>query len=49
MGIGLCVVAPDSETDAIIRTFKRRGFPASKVGSVKRGSGVTVGPLRVDN
>ena len=49
MGIGLCVVAPDSETDAIIRTFKRRGFSASKVGSVKRGSGVTVGPLRVEN
>ncbi|MDA4113925.1 MAG: phosphoribosylformylglycinamidine cyclo-ligase [Thaumarchaeota archaeon] len=49
MGIGLCICAPPAGADAIIRTFKRRGFSASRIGAVKRGSGVTVGSLRVAN
>jgi phosphoribosylformylglycinamidine cyclo-ligase len=49
MGIGLCICAPPAQADAIVRIFKRKGFPASKVGAVKRGSGVRVGSLRVAN
>jgi phosphoribosylformylglycinamidine cyclo-ligase len=47
MGIGLCMCAPKGEAEAMIRTLGRRGFPASSIGSVKRGRGVRVGRLQV--
>ncbi len=48
MGVGLCVCAPRDEVDSIVRTFARRGFPAFPLGTVRRGSGVVVGGLRVE-
>jgi phosphoribosylformylglycinamidine cyclo-ligase len=47
MGVGLCVCAPESEEDAIIRAFQRRGFDAFDFGEVRLGSGVLVGKTRL--
>ncbi len=47
MGVGLCVCAPASEEDSIIRAFKRHGFCAFDFGEVRRGSGVRVGKTRL--
>ncbi len=47
MGIGLCIVAPENEAEAVVRILRRRGVMATDVGHVKRGSGVRVGSLRV--
>jgi phosphoribosylformylglycinamidine cyclo-ligase len=47
MGVGLCICASQGEVDPIIRTFRRSGYSATRIGAVARGSGVRVGTLRV--
>ncbi|MDG6915504.1 MAG: phosphoribosylformylglycinamidine cyclo-ligase [Nitrososphaerota archaeon] len=47
MGVGLCVVAPPAEAEALVRDYRRAGFEAGRVGTVKRGRGVVVGATRV--
>jgi len=47
MGVGLCLCAPRSEEDAVIRAFHRHGFDAFDFGEVRRGSGVLVGRTRL--
>jgi len=47
MGIGLCVVAPGSEVEGIVSCFKKRRMYASQIGTVRRGSGVVVGGVRI--
>ncbi len=47
MGVGLCVVVPPEEAGPVARVFRKRGFPADKIGSVVRGAGVRVGSLRL--
>jgi phosphoribosylformylglycinamidine cyclo-ligase len=47
MGVGLCLCAPRSEEEAVIRTFHKHGFKAFDFGSVGSGSGVTVGRVRL--
>jgi len=49
MGVGLCVVVPPEEAGQVARTFRRRGFPADKIGTVTRGAGVRVGSLTLSN
>lgn len=48
MGVGLCVVAPRSQAEAVVRTFRGSGFPASRIGTVRRGSGVRVNGTRIE-
>jgi phosphoribosylformylglycinamidine cyclo-ligase len=40
MGIGLCVVLPESHADDIIETAKRHGFPARRLGYVTPEAGI---------
>jgi phosphoribosylformylglycinamidine cyclo-ligase len=47
MGVGLCLVAPPSQADAIIRAYKKRGLWAGQIGNVKAGVGVFVGNTRI--
>jgi len=47
MGVGLCLVAPASQSGDITRVFGRRGFRAREIGTIRRGSGVRVGSLVV--
>ncbi len=47
MGVGLCLVTPRSEVDAVLRDYRRLGFDGTQIGSVKRGEGVVVGTMRI--
>ncbi|HUH99637.1 MAG TPA: phosphoribosylformylglycinamidine cyclo-ligase [Nitrososphaerales archaeon] len=47
MGVGLCLVAPRSEVEAILRTYRKRGFDGRTIGSMKRGEGVVLGATRL--
>jgi len=47
MGVGLCLVTPEGEVDAVLRDYRRLGFDGRKIGQVKRGEGVVVGTKRI--
>ena len=47
MGIGLCLVLPQSEFGRVARTFRREGFRTYDVGRVKKGAGVVVNGTRL--
>jgi phosphoribosylformylglycinamidine cyclo-ligase len=47
MGVGLCVVTPRGEAEAVLRDYRKLGFEGSEIGSVKKGEGVLVGSERV--
>jgi phosphoribosylformylglycinamidine cyclo-ligase len=47
MGVGLCLMTPRSEVDAVLRDYRKLGFDAREVGAVKKGEGVVVGTTRV--
>lgn len=42
MGIGLCLVLPESRLDTTARVYRREGFKAHEIGRVRRGWGVVV-------
>jgi len=42
MGIGLCLCLPEGELKRAARTFDASGFRARRIGTVRRGKGVTV-------
>ena len=42
MGIGLVIVAPESETNRIIRIFKRHRMDAMRIGRVERRPGIRI-------
>ena len=45
MGIGMVVVVPESEKDAVMKTFEEHGEKPSVIGRVTAGSGVTIGGI----
>jgi phosphoribosylformylglycinamidine cyclo-ligase len=47
MGVGLCLVTPQSEVEALLRDYRRLGFDGRQIGTVKRGEGVVVGKNRI--
>jgi phosphoribosylformylglycinamidine cyclo-ligase len=47
MGVGLCLVTPRSEVDAVLRSYRKLGFDGRQIGAVKRGEGVVVGTTRI--
>jgi phosphoribosylformylglycinamidine cyclo-ligase len=47
MGVGLCLVAPEPEVDAIVRAYNKEGLKAWPIGVVNAGEGVFVGKMRV--
>jgi phosphoribosylformylglycinamidine cyclo-ligase len=47
MGVGLCLVTPRDQVEAVIRDYRKLGFEARPIGSVKRGDGVMVGTMRI--
>jgi phosphoribosylformylglycinamidine cyclo-ligase len=47
MGVGLCVVTPAGEVEAVLRDYARMGFDGRRIGTVERGEGVVVGAVRV--
>ena len=47
MGVGLCLVTPRSEVEAVLRDYRKRGFEGRQVGTVTRGEGVVVGTERI--
>ena len=47
MGVGLCLVTPRSEADAVISRYRKMGFDGREIGVVKKGEGVLVGSERV--
>jgi phosphoribosylformylglycinamidine cyclo-ligase len=47
MGIGLCLVAPESELDRISRPFRQEGFRTHHLGKIGKGKGVLVDGLRL--
>ncbi len=47
MGVGLCLVTPRSEVEAVLRDYRRLGFGGRQVGVVRRGEGVVVGTGRI--
>jgi len=47
MGVGLCLVTPLSEVEAVVRDYRRSGFEAWTIGTVRRGEGVQVGTMRI--
>jgi phosphoribosylformylglycinamidine cyclo-ligase len=47
MGIGMCLVVPESDVGRVKRTFQSEGFKAHDVGVVRRGSGVSVNGSRL--
>ena len=47
MGVGLCVVTPPSEVDAVLKDYRRGGFEGRRIGSVEKGEGVVVGTKRI--
>ncbi len=47
MGVGLCVCAPPDQTEGLVRSFRRDGYPASEIGTVVAERGVRVNTLRL--
>jgi phosphoribosylformylglycinamidine cyclo-ligase len=47
MGVGLCIVTPKSEAEAVLRDYQRSGFEGRQIGKVERGEGVFVGTRRI--
>ena len=47
MGVGLCIVTPRSEVDAVIGDYRKLGFEGRVIGAVTKGEGVVVGSERV--
>jgi phosphoribosylformylglycinamidine cyclo-ligase len=47
MGVGLCLVIPPSEVEAVLHDYKVSGFDGTQVGVVKGGEGVVVGTRRI--
>lgn len=47
MGVGMCIIAPDSESAQIIATMRRHGTPARVIGYIGRGSSVRVNSVDV--
>ena len=47
MGIGLCLVVPDSERRRAARPFEKEGFRTHFVGTVKKGRGVSVNGAQI--
>jgi len=47
MGVGLCLVTPRGEVDALLRDYRKLGFDGREIGVVKRGEGVVVGTTRI--
>jgi len=47
MGVGLCLVMPSSEVEAVLGDYRRRGFEGRRIGTVKKGEGVAVGTTRI--
>ncbi len=47
MGIGLCLIVPDSERRKAARPFEKEGFQTHHIGSVEKGRGVSVNGVRV--
>lgn len=47
MGIGLCLVIPESEVSGVSRPFRREGFRTHELGRVTKGRGVVVNGARV--
>lgn len=40
MGVGMCVIAPKSSADQIIKTFKKYKMPCQQIGRIEKGSRV---------
>ena len=47
MGVGFCVVAPESAQDAIIRTFAQYKIRSKKIGKIVAKEGVTVQSVKI--
>jgi phosphoribosylformylglycinamidine cyclo-ligase len=47
MGVGLCLVVPPSEVEAVLSDYLRRGFDGRQIGSVGKGEGVVIGRRRI--
>ncbi len=47
MGVGLCVVAPRSEVEQVLKAYRKKGFKGRPIGSVQRGEGVVLGEVRL--
>lgn len=47
MGIGLCLVVPDSERGRVSRPFEKEGFRTHQIGNVGKGRGVSVNGIRI--
>ena len=42
MGVGLVIVAPESETNRIIRNFRKHGMVAMRIGRVEKRTGIRI-------
>lgn len=47
MGVGLCLVTPKGEVDAVLRDYRRLGFDGRQIGDVRSGEGVLVKSMRI--
>jgi len=47
MGVGLCLVVPRDEVEAVVRAYRKRGFEGKQIGSVTGGEGVVIGSRRI--
>ena len=47
MGVGLCLVTPPSEVEALLSDYRRRGLEGRQIGLVRKGRGVMVGTRRI--
>ncbi len=47
MGVGLCLVCPPSEVQALERDYERAGFSSRQIGVMRSGEGVVVGKRRI--
>ena len=47
MGVGLVLVVPDSESRKAALPFEREGFRTLRVGTVKKGKGVSVNGIKI--
>ncbi|MDI1495496.1 MAG: phosphoribosylaminoimidazole carboxylase [Cenarchaeum symbiont of Oopsacas minuta] len=47
MGVGLCIMAPQSEESQIRAIFKKHRIQANVIGSISSGNGVYVNSIRV--
>ncbi len=47
MGIGFCLIAPNSETEKIGKVFKKHGFVANPIGKIVEKKGVYIDRLKI--